>query len=97
MLAFLNTTFVARNKKIKQGVRELIIQTNGTVELNKHVYTLHLNSRVGLFGCWLHLESKQGVSKERETLFIAKNSVSIHNYCRLCRIIKNNGVVVNMS
>lgn len=69
---------------------ELIIYSDNSIELDKKRYLMHINSRVGLLGCWLSLTSEQGGQAKSKTLFIVKNSVSILNYSRLCRTIKRN-------
>lgn len=69
---------------------ELIIHSDNSIELDKQTYLMHINSRIGLLGCWLSLTCEQGSQVKSETLFIAKNSVSMLNYSRLCRAIKRN-------
>lgn len=70
-------------------LKEVLLLPEGQLELNNHIYTIQLNSRVGIFGCFLCLVDTEEQAKP-ETLFIFKTSVSECDYSRLCRVIKRN-------
>jgi len=77
-------------------LKEITLLPDALVELDKKQYQLHLNSRVGLLGCWLCLTSqhnqkaKSKIKIRTQTHFIYKNSVSKVHYAQLCRVIKRN-------
>ena len=68
-------------------IQEVVIKLDGHVEVEHNQYEMHVNSRVGLLGCWLTLQNGEHNKLKLDTLFIVKNSVSNKNYARLCRII----------
>jgi len=88
VLSFFSSTFIRFIDKPGNFKGELILHSDGHIELESKMYLMHINSRVGLLGCWLSLRSEQGSNMKSETLFIVKNSVSMLNYSRLCRVIK---------
>lgn len=92
VLSFFSSSFISFIEKPSGFENELIIDLDGCVELDKKTYVMHINSRVGLLGCWLRLNGEQGSKVKSKTLFIVKNSVSMPNYSRLCKIIKRQGV-----
>jgi len=55
-------------------------------------FSLHINSRVGILGCWLILENASQGKKNIKRLFIFKDAVSSDNYSRLCRTINRNAL-----
>jgi|GEM_PF-1566901 len=79
-------------------LKELTLLPDALVEFDKKQYQLHLNSRVGLLGCWLCLTSQHNEKTNSKvkpkirtkTHFIYKNSVSKVHYAQLCRVIKRN-------
>ncbi|WP_350226388.1 protein YgfX [Thalassotalea sediminis] len=60
----------------------------GVVELlPSHLYMLTSGSRIGWFGCWLHLYTLNNQSNQVKRFFIFKDSMSRRDYTRLCRYI----------
>ncbi|WP_353517489.1 protein YgfX [Thalassotalea sp. SU-HH00458] len=76
----------------KHQIKYLVLHNNGLIDCDRHSQlSLHLNSRIGWFGCWLILidsRSKQLVNPIK--LFIFKDSLSPRDYCRLSRAVLSN-------
>lgn len=83
-----------------------MLYDNGLIDCNlQSNLTLHINSRVGWFGCWLILNNelktdRKAIDRQNRTFnlkkskpikhFIFKDSLSEEDYARLSRIVLSN-------
>lgn len=95
ILCVFSTRFIGFNPNDRHFIQEIVIQLDGHIEVEHNQYEMHVNSRVGLFGCWLVLQNSFNKKLKPDTLFIVKNSVSKQSYARLCRIINRNNLNTN--
>lgn len=66
----------------------LTVDSTGQVALNEQpALIITRGSRIGWIGCWLHLGTPTSHQSSSVRLFIFKDSVSKHDYARLCRSI----------
>jgi len=71
-------------------LNEITLFPDGVVEIHGEQCQMHLNSRIGVLGCWLCLAEKGDARANSKTLFIFKSNVSEYHYSQLCRVIKRN-------
>lgn len=90
VISFVSASFSKVRATPQYFLKELILLPDSMVELDKQQYEMDLNSRIGIFGCWLCLNSVKGNKVKSETHFIFKSSVSNYHYSQLCRMIKRN-------
>ncbi|XPF93652.1 hypothetical protein ACM9HF_16745 [Colwellia sp. RE-S-Sl-9] len=90
VISFFSASYSKVRSTPQYFLKELILLPDNIVELNKQQYEMGLNSRVGIFGCWLCLSCEKDNKVKSETHFIFKSSVSDYHYSQLCRVIKRN-------
>lgn len=85
-----------KSSKKTDEIKELVLYSNGLIDFEDDInLSLHPNSRIGWFGCWLILikdENSLLNNKNQQLIkvYISKNSVSDADYSRLSRhILKN--------
>ena len=92
----------SKNSKTNQ----LVLHDNGLIDYDSQTsFSLHINSRIGWFGCWLilinelktdeqkiNIKSRSTYKKKSKSikLFIFKDSLSSQDYARLTRKILSN-------
>ena len=93
-LIFIIVADLIRNKEDTCKKQFLVLHDNGKVSVGEQKeLTMHLNSRIGWFGCWLTLiHVPQGIEptppkKTIDSLYIFKDQLSSRDYARLCRHI----------
>lgn len=72
---------------------ELTIEGDVNFSVNEK-YSIHTNSRTGIWGCWLELIPNDGLKHNKKSIFIFKNSVSAKSYARICRAITRNSFIL---
>ncbi len=90
VISLYRSQFSKRREQPCYFLKEVTLLPKGVVEIDDNQYQMHLNSRIGLLGCWLCLAQKEGSKVKIKTLFIFRSSISQYHYSQLCRVIKRN-------
>ncbi|MCO4799756.1 MAG: hypothetical protein KC484_11090 [Colwelliaceae bacterium] len=87
---------LVNSRKNISKLNKLVLYPNGLIDFEHDInLSLHLNSRIGWFGCWLILKKDENSllnNKNQQLIkvYISKNSVSDVDYSRLSRHILQN-------
>jgi hypothetical protein len=73
-------------------IKRLVLYDNGLIDCDCHSHlSLHVNSRIGWFGCWLILiDNRCKLHVKLIKIFIFKDSLSQQDYARLARAVLSN-------
>ena len=73
-------------------IKRLVLYDNGLIDCDCHSHlSLHINSRIGWFGCWLILiDNRSNLNLQPIKIFIFKDCLSQQDYARLARTVLSN-------
>lgn len=73
-------------------IKRLVLYDNGLIDCDHRSHlSLHINSRIGWFGCWLILiDNPCKLPVKPIKIFIFKDSLSQQDYARLARTVLSN-------